>query len=127
MNSTKVGGRVVSNQRILQAVSDPFLGYVTFEGYGFYVRQFRDRNVSFDIDRMSEQTFLDYGYACGSILARAHSRSAGGAFIAGYMGRGDVLPEAVTTWAEAYADQSFADYEALQAAVVSGRYEAAPL
>ncbi|GAA1446273.1 DUF2252 domain-containing protein [Leifsonia poae] len=121
------GYRVTAKQRILQAVSDPFLGYVTFEGFGFYVRQFRDRNVSFDIDRMAEQTFDDYAFACAQLLARAHSRSANAAFIAGYIGHGDVLPEAVTTWALSYADQSHADYETLQAAVVSGRYEAAPL
>jgi uncharacterized protein (DUF2252 family) len=121
------GYRVTANQRILQAVSDPFLGYVTFEGFGFYVRQFRDRNVSFEIGDMEDETFDDYSVACASILARAHSRSPDAAFVAGYIGRGSAFTDAIVDWAHAYADQSLADFEALRAAVVAGRYEAAPL
>ena len=120
------GGRVVSNQRILQAVSDPFLGYLTFGGFDFYVRQFRDRNVSFDIDALGRQPFLDYVAACGVLLGRAHSQSPNAAFVAGYVGGSQVLVDAIVDWAFAYADQSLADFEALQAAVVDGRYEVAP-
>ncbi|MFF1574685.1 DUF2252 domain-containing protein [Leifsonia sp. NPDC058292] len=125
--SANHGYRVTANQRILQAVSDPFLGHVTFEGYGFYVRQFRDRNVSFEIADMADETFEDYAYACATILARAHSRSPDGAFIAGYIGRGTAFTDAVIEWSHAYADQSLADFEALRAAVVAGRFESAPL
>jgi uncharacterized protein (DUF2252 family) len=121
------GYRVTANQRILQAVSDPFLGYVTFAGFGFYVRQFRDRNVSFEIADMEDETFGDYAVACASILGRAHSRSPESAFVAGYIGKGSAFTDAIVDWSFAYADQSLADFEALRAAVVAGRYEAAPL
>ncbi|HEV7186005.1 MAG TPA: DUF2252 domain-containing protein [Leifsonia sp.] len=121
------GYRVTANQRILQAVSDPFLGYVTVDGIGFYVRQFRDRNVSFEIAEMGEQTFTDYVTACATILARAHSRSPDGAFVSGYIGTGAAFTDAIVAWSHLYADQSLADYEALRAAVVAGRYEVADL
>ena len=114
--------RVASSQRILQAASDPFLGWLTIEGISFYVRQFRNRSVSFDTDTMTEQTFSDYVTSCGIALSYAHSRSPNGAFISGYIGKGDALIDAVVTWSEAYADQSFADYEALRDAAGSGRY-----
>jgi uncharacterized protein (DUF2252 family) len=116
------GYRVTANQRILQAVSDPFLGYVSFEGYGFYVRQFRDRNVSFDIPGMPDEPFADYVRTCATILARAHSRSPLAASIAGYIGSGDALPHAVTEWSLAYADQSLADFHALGEAAETGRF-----
>jgi len=121
------GYRVTANQRILQAVSDPFLGYVTFQGFGFYVRQFRDRNVSFEITDMEDEIFSDYSVACAAILARAHSRSPDAAFVSGYIGKGTAFTDAIVDWSFAYADQSLADFEALRAAVVAGRYEAAPL
>ena len=120
------GGRVVSNQRILQAVSDPFLGYLEFGGFDFYVRQFRDRNVSFNIDALGRQPFTDYVAACGALLARAHAQSPNAAFIAGYVGSSESLVNALVDWAFAYADQSLADFEALRAAVADGRFPAAP-
>ncbi|MET0726590.1 MAG: DUF2252 domain-containing protein [Leifsonia sp.] len=116
------GYRVVSLQRILQAVSDPFLGYLTVGGRGFYVRQFRDRNVSFDIPSLDEQPFEDYVDACGALLARAHTQSSAAAFIGGYLGSANTFDEAVVDWAEAYADQSLADFEALRDAVAAGRF-----
>jgi uncharacterized protein (DUF2252 family) len=121
------GYRVTAHQRILQAVSDPFLGYVTVDGVGFYVRQFRDKNVSFNIPELSEPAFIDYVTACATILARAHSRSPEGAFIAGYIGRGSAFTDAVVAWSHSYADQSLADFEGLRAAVAAGRYESAAL
>lgn len=117
------GLRVVANQRILQAVSDPFLGYFTGSGIGFYVRQFRDRNVSIDVDKLSRRSFLDYADACGRLLARAHAQSPNAAFVSGYIGTSDVFSAAIADWAHAYADQSFADFELLGEAVRSGAFE----
>ncbi|MFF1877947.1 DUF2252 domain-containing protein [Leifsonia sp. NPDC058230] len=127
LRAANPGYRVTAHQRILQAVSDPFLGYVTVDGVGLYVRQFRDRNVSFDIPALTEQAFIDYVRACAMILARAHARSPEGAFIAGYIGRGSAFTDAVVAWSHDYARQSLADYEKLRAAVASGRYETADL
>ncbi|MFF1634546.1 DUF2252 domain-containing protein [Leifsonia sp. NPDC058248] len=120
------GYRVTAHQRILQAVSDPFLGYLTVAGIGFYVRQFRDKNVSFPIAAMPAEAFTEYVTACSTILARAHSRSPDGAFIAGYIGTGSAFADAVVDWSHAYADQSLLDFEALQEAVDAGRFTVAP-
>ena len=116
------GLRVMANQRILQAVSDPFLGYFTYEDHGYYVRQFRDHNVSVNIDTLKHEGFLDYVDACGRMLARAHAQSPNAAFIMGYLGESDTFDRAVTQWAHAYADQSYADYARLRAAVESDTF-----
>jgi hypothetical protein len=83
--------------------------------------------VSFDVPELSDEAFADYSRACATILARAHARSPEGAFIAGYIGHGSSFTDAVVTWSHGYADQSYADYGALRAAVASGRYESADL
>jgi uncharacterized protein (DUF2252 family) len=122
---TRPGYRVVAGQRILQAVSDPFLGHVTGERAAFYVRQFRDGNVSFDTREMTEDTFRRYVALCGRLLARGHAQSPDADFVAGYLGGGDDFDVAVAEWAEAYADQSRADFDAFAAAAASGRFPVA--
>ena len=94
------GYRVVACQRILQAVSDPFLGFLRVEGYAFYMRQFRNRNASFEIPAMNPVQFSDYARICGAVLARAHARSPKSAFIAGYLGQGPSFIRAAAAWAE---------------------------
>ncbi len=123
MVAANPGYRVVSSQRILQAASDPFLGWFTAEGFSYYVRQFRNRSVSFDTDTMSEQTFGDYATACAMVLATGHSRSPNGAFVSGYIGDGESFADATVAWSHAYADQSLADFETLRAAAAAGRYD----
>ena len=44
--------------------------------------------------------------------------------IASYLGNGDVFDRAIADFAEAYADQSERDYQALAAAIESGRIQA---
>jgi len=110
------GYRVVANQRILQAVSDPFLGYLDSGDDAYYVRQFRDGNVSFDTENLEPRAFLDYVDACGTSLARAHAQSAQAAFVAGYLGAKTNFDNAVVQWATSYADQSLADYKAVRKA-----------
>ncbi|MEO8907966.1 MAG: DUF2252 domain-containing protein [Microbacteriaceae bacterium] len=114
------GFRVVANQRILQAVSDPFLGYLEDDEHAYYVRQFRDQNVAIDAELLKARGFIDYVDACGTALARAHAQSPQAAFIAGYLGSNTTFDDAIVQWAMAYADQSHADYQALKAAVKSG-------
>lgn len=116
------GFRVVAGQRILQSVSDPFLGHVTAGGFSYYVRQFRDRNVSFDLEGLDPRPFMDYVDACGTSLARAHAQSAAAPFVGGYLGGGVAFDSAIVAWALAYADQSLADYRALRDAVAAGRF-----
>ena len=113
------GARVVGAQRILQAHSDPLLGWITGvpgpDGVrrDFYVRQFRDMKGSVQWDRLSAAQSERYGRLCGALLARAHSQSPVGAFVAGYLGRGTVFDEAVARWSAAYADRTEQDWRAL--------------
>jgi uncharacterized protein (DUF2252 family) len=108
------GYRVVGNQRILQAVSDPFLGYIDVGDRSYYVRQFRDRNVSLDLDTLGRRPFNDYVNACGTSLARGHAQSPNAPFIAGYLGPATTFDDSVVQWAMSYAQQSLKDFTALR-------------
>ncbi len=119
------GHRVVANQRVLQAVSDPFLGYVNTDGHAFYIRQFRDQNVSIDTETLDFRPFADYVDACGTVLARAHAQSPDAPFIAGYLGSGTTFDTAVVEWALSYADQAQADYRTVRQAVEDGAFATA--
>ncbi|MDR6969832.1 DUF2252 domain-containing protein [Leifsonia shinshuensis] len=119
------GYRVVSCQRILQAVSDPFLGFLRVEGFAFYMRQFRNRNASFEIPSMNAVQFFDYARMCGAVLARAHARSPKAAFVAGYLGTGPSFPRALAEWGRRYADQAEADYAEFVAAARDGVFAVA--
>jgi uncharacterized protein (DUF2252 family) len=127
------GFRVVSGQRILQAQSDPFLGWVSGTApdpagdhrvIDFYWRQFRDMKGSVDLEALAPAEFAQYAELCGALLARAHSQSPQPAILDAYLGRSEVFDDAVTTWSLRYADQVERDFAALQAAVASGRLPA---
>jgi len=106
------GYRVVSHQQILQAVSDPFLGYFsTTEGLDFYVRQFRDMKGTIDLSELDFETFKQYVINCGVSLARAHVQSPYANWINGYLGTGDGFDHAVFDWCLAYSEQIYQDYE----------------
>ncbi len=116
------GYRVVSGQRILQAVSDPFLGYLENNGRAFYVRQFRDGNSSVEVESLAEDGFRWYARVCGWVLARGHAQSPALPFIAGYLGQSDAFDRAVARWGVAYADQAEADHAAFDQAARDGRF-----
>lgn len=119
------GYRVVACQRILQAVSDPFLGFLEERGFTFYLRLFRNRNASFEIPTMNAVQFRDYARICAVVLARAHARSPKAAFVSGYLGSSDAFPRAVARWSSAYADQAEQDYAAFVEAAREGRFTVA--
>jgi hypothetical protein len=113
----------------MQAASDVLLGWIRLgsaEGVtrDFYVRQLWDAKGSADVERMDAEMFAKYAELCGVTLARAHARSGDPVAIASYLGAGDVFDRALASFAEAYADQNERDYEALGAAVRSGRIAA---
>lgn len=122
------GFRVVAGQRILQAQSDPFLGWVrsrpdehnSLPPADFYFRQFRDMKGSVETRGLSASEFLAYVKLCARLLARAHSQSPGAAAVTGYLGRSDRFEQAVSRWSMAYADQIERDYRALESAVRTG-------
>jgi uncharacterized protein (DUF2252 family) len=110
------GRRVVAGQRLLQTASDIFLGWTGDGTAHYYVRQLWDMKGSVQLEAMRGGDLVDYGRLCGWVLARAHARSGDGAAISGYLGRGDRFDGAVADFAEAYADQTEADYAAFLAA-----------
>ena len=119
------GQRVVEGQRLMQAASDLFLGWSRDpkQGVDFYVRQLRDCKTAADIETMDFSHLQDYAQHCGAALARAHAKAGDAAAISGYCGRSDALDLALASFAAAYADQTEADYEVLQAAAKAGRIE----
>jgi uncharacterized protein (DUF2252 family) len=120
------GKRVVTGQRIMQAVSDIFLGWTKspMTGVEYYVRQLRDMKYSVDIATLRPEGMRTYADCCGWALARAHARAGDPALIGGYLGTSDAFDEAVASFAIAYADQTERDHAELVAAVRAGRVEA---
>jgi len=120
------GQRVVVGQRLMQAVSDIFLGWVRTIGldghqHDYYVRQLRDWKGSAEVESMVPAGMLAYGELCGWTLARAHARSGDRIAIAAYLGSGSSFDEAIGEFAEAYADLNERDHQALLDAIRSGR------
>ncbi len=84
------GERVVTGQRIMQAVSDSFLGWTRspVTGTEYYVRQLHDMKYGVDIAGLRQPGMRLYAEVCAWALARAHARSGNPAEIAGYLGPG---------------------------------------
>ncbi|MHA5048433.1 DUF2252 domain-containing protein [Streptomyces sp. SD15] len=121
------GHRVVAGQRLLQAASDVFLGWMTGpQGRAFYWRQLRDMKGSADVAGMTPDSLLEYARLCGAALARAHARSGDRIAIAAYLGGTDTFERAVADFALRYADQNAKDHAVLVAAVAAGVVTAAP-
>ncbi|HEY9373699.1 DUF2252 domain-containing protein [Streptomyces sp.] len=124
---THQGQRVVAGQRLTQAASDIFLGWMTGpERRHFYWRQLRDMKGSADVDSMRPSMLRDYAALCGRTLARAHARSGDRIAIAGYLGGSAVFDRAVADFALRYTAQNADDYAALTAAIAAGVIAAAP-
>jgi len=128
---TNRGQRVVEGQRLMQAASDIFLGWIRNpEGLDgqprdFYVRQLWDWKTSVDLETIKPEGLAIYAQVCGWTLARAHARSGDRVAIASYLGKSDVFDRAVGDFAVAYADLAEQDYEALKAAADAGRIKTA--
>jgi uncharacterized protein (DUF2252 family) len=119
------GERVVFGQRLMQSSSDVFLGHFVGElmNKHYYVRQLRDVKVKIPVETFTAREMLIYAQKCGWALARAHARSGDPAVLAGYIGKGNQLPEALADFAETYARQNDNDYKRLQDAIKSGKLE----
>jgi uncharacterized protein (DUF2252 family) len=121
------GQRVVEGQRLMQASSDIFLGWLRIDPApdgvtrDFYVRQLRDWKFSFDTQAMPPGGLADYGQICGWTLARAHARSGDRIAISAYLGTSDTFDRAIAEFASAYADLNEKDYNELDDAAKSGR------
>jgi len=123
------GRRVVVGQRLMQAVSDIFLGWLRVVGLDgeardFYVRQLHDWKGGVEVDTLLVPGASLYGRLCGATLARAHARWGDRIAIGAYLGKGDAFDDAIADFSAAYADQNERDYAAFAQAVASGRLDA---
>jgi uncharacterized protein (DUF2252 family) len=123
------GQRVVEGQRLMQSASDIMLGWIRISGVDgvdrdFYARQLWDGKGSAIVEAMEPRALVAYAEMCGWTLAHAHARSGDAVAIAAYLGSGDAFDRAVSSFAEAYADQNERDYAAFKDAVDSGRLSA---
>jgi uncharacterized protein (DUF2252 family) len=120
------GQRVVEGQRLMQAASDIFLGWIHAEEgldgqpRDFYIRQLWDAKGSAIVELMEPNALMVYGRLCGQTLAKAHARSGDPIAIASYLGTSDVFDRAMAAFAERYADQNERDYAKLKKAAASG-------
>ncbi len=119
------GHRVVAGQRILQAMSDVFLGTMHFDGRDYYVRQFQDMKGSFETDTMSPTAFGEYVRGCALSLARGHAQSVNASLLRGYVGNGEAAGAAIVEWSYAYARKALDDFEQLRAAARAGDIDVA--
>jgi uncharacterized protein (DUF2252 family) len=123
------GQRVVEGQRLMQAASDIFLGWIhtdlSLDGQprDFYLRQLWDAKGSALVELMNPEAMTVYGRLCGRTLAKGHARSGDPIAIASYLGSSDVFDRATAFFAERYADQNERDFKTLKQAVASGRIE----
>ena len=124
------GERVVVGQRLMQATSDIFLGWLHVDAgldgkpRDFYGRQLKDWKGSAEIEQMVPKGMATYGKLCGWTLARAHARSGDRIAIASYLGNSDSFDRAIVEFSKAYADQNERDYQELTEAVNSGKIKA---
>jgi uncharacterized protein (DUF2252 family) len=125
------GRRVVEGQRLMQASSDIFLGWQAVDGIDgrrrdFFVRQLADWKGSAVIEDMAPTTLTAYARLCGWTLARAHARSGDRVALAAYLGDDTTFAHAIAEFSGDYADQNDRDYEAMRAAMRSGRIAVEP-
>lgn len=117
------GQRVVVGQRLMQATSDPFLGWAPFAERDYYLRQLRDMkgpgSPSPDADAFAANAAL-----CGATLARAHARSVDPALLHGYVGRGGAFVDAIVRFAGAYAEQCERDHARVESAIADREIDA---
>ncbi len=123
------GQRVVVGQRLMQAASDIFLGWIRVKqrdggSRDYYLRQLHDWKGGVEVETFRVPGARLYGRLCGATLARAHGRWGDRLAIASYLGKSDAFDRAMADFSIAYADQNERDYGAFAAAVKSGRIAA---
>ncbi len=120
------GQRVVQGQRIMQAVSDIFLGWTRGVDINrhFYWRQLRDMKGSVDPEGVTPLGMTLYARMCGWTMARAHARSGDPVAIAAYLGSSDSFDRAIADFSQRYADQNELDYDEFASTIKDGQLAA---
>ena len=109
----------------MQVQSDPLLGWTSFGGREFLVRQLSDHKAAIENKLLKGEGLMHYARLCGEILAKGHGRSGDPSVLAGYFGSSDVLDRAIEKFAVKYADQVTLDYEKFKIAIRNGKIRAA--
>ena len=117
------GHRVVAGQRLTQAASDIFLGWMTGQPgkRHFYWRQLRDMKGSIDVELLAAPGLEILASLCGWTLARGHARSGRRIAIASYLGASGKFDRSIADFAISYADQAEKDFETMIQAIKRGR------
>ena len=113
------GARVVAGKRLVQSATDIFVGWSSFRGHDFYVRQFRDMKIIPTIELIAPR-LAEFATACGECLARAHAKTGDPVAIDAYLGKGEGFTEAMVAFARYYAEQNGRDHAQLAGAVAAG-------
>jgi uncharacterized protein (DUF2252 family) len=123
------GQRVVTGQRIMQAVPDIFLGWTQEYGHDqyCYVRQLKDPRLAAINNELVDEMLQYHAALCGRTLARAHARGGDAAHISGYIGSGATFDVAIADFAMVYSRQVESDWrlftEGIKAGVIEARSE----
>lgn len=120
------GARVVNGKRLIQAATDIFVGWGSFQGRDYYVRQFRDMKIIPNVGLIAPR-LPEFAVACGGALARAHARTGDPLAIAAYVGKGPKFVTEIGRFAHSYADQNARDHAQLLRAISEGQVESLPL
>ena len=118
------GERVVRGQRMLQFQPDLLLGWCSFGGSDYLVRQLNDHKGSIEDDDLVGEGLTEYAVMCGEVLARGHARSGDPAVLAGYIGTNERLDRALAKFAVEYADQTTRDHQLFVKAIKAGKIKA---
>jgi len=122
------GQRVVEGQRSIQATSDVFLGWASWQEedgdqFDFYFRQLWDGKGKIDVEDMGPQRLAAYAGLCGKTLAFAHARSGDAMMVRGYIGDDETFDDVMVQFADRYADRTERDHAQLSEAIDDGAME----
>jgi len=121
------GQRIVRGQKLMQAVSDLFLGWmdgVPGTGRQYYARQLHDMKGGFNVECAKFSTIETYADLCARTLALAHARSGDAVAIAAYLDDAKKFADAVEVFAVAEAHFVDGDHKRLTDAIAAGEIEA---
>ncbi len=119
------GQRAADGGRAMQMQSDIFLGWTSFAGRDYVVRQLRDHKASIEADALEGNGLVEYARVCGELLSKGHARSGDPCAIYGYLGNSDRFDKAMASFGVTYANQTVKDWEQLRHAIRTGKIKAA--
>ena len=113
------GERVVDGQRLMQASTDPFLGFMkdAKTGRQFYIRRLKNHRLGSLAEDLAAADLDAYAALTARALALSHARTGNPAMIAGWLGRSGQADMAVAKFAQRYAGITARDHKALASAL----------